>query len=523
MHACRLRSDRCVRPRGRAALGGAGLGHRRATTASSGPPRADTVRGRAGNDRLIGRAGRRPPGRRAPDATSSRQGPAQIASSPSTTARGTPCAAGPAPTSSTPTCRRVAGDCELVGQAALARPVHRPREPARDRGRARQPHRRPDDRRDVPGRAPVRRRGHERRLRDLDRRRPDVAERPPPRPDHGEPARGPARSARPTPSSPTTPPTALAHLDARDRGADDAADDQPLVRRASPGAPRPSRPRRPRRPASPSTRTGSPATTAPRAPSAAGATSRTPTASGTTGIAVVILRATAEHLDGTGRDPGHERGRRLPGRQADGRARRRLPPGNGRRRRLRLGRRGRRPSTRRRRCRDLQARNASRPALLPAPRRRTSTRAADASGSPGTTAASARAAAENSVVVSTSADGRTWTAPGRVTSGRNAFLPAIGIHPVPGGRPSPTTCSARAEASTSSSSRLGRTAAGGPPRRLSAQTMRPDWLPDTVSGRMLADYISVHYAGSRPLVVWVLASEPVGASLRQAIYATRAP
>ena len=47
------------------------------------------------------------------------------------------------------------------------------------------------------------------------------------------------------------------------------------------------------------------------------------------------------------------------------------------------------------------------------------------------------------------------------------------------------------------------------------------WLPDTKSGRMLADYISVHYAGARPLVVWVLASEPVGASLRQAIYATR--
>ena len=38
---------------------------------------------------------------------------------------------------------------------------------------------------------------------------------------------------------------------------------------------------------------------------------------------------------------------------------------------------------------------------------------------------------------------------------------------------------------------------------------------------MLGDYISVHYAGERPQVVWVLASEPVGASLRQAVYATR--
>jgi hypothetical protein len=38
---------------------------------------------------------------------------------------------------------------------------------------------------------------------------------------------------------------------------------------------------------------------------------------------------------------------------------------------------------------------------------------------------------------------------------------------------------------------------------------------------MLADYISVHYAGLRPLVVWILASEPVGVSFRQAVYATR--
>ena len=47
------------------------------------------------------------------------------------------------------------------------------------------------------------------------------------------------------------------------------------------------------------------------------------------------------------------------------------------------------------------------------------------------------------------------------------------------------------------------------------------WMPDTTSGRMLGDYISVHYARGRPLVVWVLANEPVGASFRQAVYATR--
>ncbi len=129
--------------------------------------------------------------------------------------------------------------------------------------------------------------------------------------------------------------------------------------------------------------------------------------------------------------------------------------------------------------------------------------------------------ASNSVVVSTSTDGRAWTAPSAVTSGRNAMLPAIGIHPRTGQvtiayhvvRPEGIDVE-RIE------SRLG-TRGWKPPRRLSAQTMPPPWLADTESGRMLADYISVNYAGARPLVVWVLASEPVGTSLRQAIYATR--
>jgi hypothetical protein len=38
---------------------------------------------------------------------------------------------------------------------------------------------------------------------------------------------------------------------------------------------------------------------------------------------------------------------------------------------------------------------------------------------------------------------------------------------------------------------------------------------------MLADYVSLHWTSGRPLVVWALASPPVGSSLRQAIYATR--
>jgi RTX calcium-binding nonapeptide repeat (4 copies) len=128
----------------------------------------------------------------------------------------------------------------------------------------------------------------------------------------------------------------------------------------------------------------------------------------------------------------------------------------------------------------------------------------------------------NSVVVSTSTDGRTWTEPAQITTGRNALMPAVGIHPRSGRaaflyhvvRPGNLVDVELLEVGPDLR-RVGRT------RRLSAQTMRPTWMPTTVSGRMLADYVSVHYAGGRPLAVWVLATQPVGASLRQAVYATR--
>ena len=67
----------------------------------------------------------------------------------------------------------------------------------------------------------------------------------------------------------------------------------------------------------------------------------------------------------------------------------------------------------------------------------------------------------------------------------------------------------------------GNPAAWAVPQRLSAQSMPLQWMPDTTSGRMFGDYISVHFARGRPLVVWVLASEPIAGSFRQAVYATR--
>jgi hypothetical protein len=131
----------------------------------------------------------------------------------------------------------------------------------------------------------------------------------------------------------------------------------------------------------------------------------------------------------------------------------------------------------------------------------------------------------NSVVVSSSPDGITWSPPVRVTSGRNAVLPAIGIHPASGRLALlyyvVGAAGIDAELVESRAGSPSRSADFGRPRRLSAETMQVSWLPTTTSGRMLADYVSVHYAGARPLAVWALASEPVGTTLQQAIYATR--
>jgi len=128
-------------------------------------------------------------------------------------------------------------------------------------------------------------------------------------------------------------------------------------------------------------------------------------------------------------------------------------------------------------------------------------------------------ATRNSVFVSASPDGIGWSAPTAVTSGRNALLPAIGIDAATGRVAIAYMRAATAGMDVELVESAG--AGWGVPRRLSAQTMPLPWMPNTVSGRMLGDYISVHYAGGRPLVVWVLANEPVGSSLRQAVYATR--
>jgi hypothetical protein len=128
------------------------------------------------------------------------------------------------------------------------------------------------------------------------------------------------------------------------------------------------------------------------------------------------------------------------------------------------------------------------------------------------------ACTDNDVVFSRSTDGTTWSAPTRVTFGRNVVLPTIGVEPGTGRlaiayyviQPNGID----AELVTSADG-----ARWSAPQRLNPRRMPLAWLPDTTLGRMLADYIGVSWSRGRPLVVYALASPPKQDEFRQAIYA----
>jgi hypothetical protein len=126
--------------------------------------------------------------------------------------------------------------------------------------------------------------------------------------------------------------------------------------------------------------------------------------------------------------------------------------------------------------------------------------------------------AANDVVISRSADGKTWSAPVRVTSGRNVVMPTIGVEPGTGRLAIAYYVIQRngidAELITSANGTR-----WSAPQRLNARRMPLEWMPQTTLGRMLADYIGVSWVRARPLVVLALASPPRGGKLHQAIYA----
>jgi len=144
--------------------------------------------------------------------------------------------------------------------------------------------------------------------------------------------------------------------------------------------------------------------------------------------------------------------------------------------------------------------------------------------------------AENDIVYSRSANGTKWTAVKRVpidvvSSTVDHFITGMAIDPNTAGAKTHVglayyyypvsncgnNCSLNVGFIQSSSN--GKTwsapqTLGGP--------MQLTWLPDTFSGRMVADYIAVAFGGGKAFPIFALALAPVGSLYQEAIYTTSA-
>lgn len=141
----------------------------------------------------------------------------------------------------------------------------------------------------------------------------------------------------------------------------------------------------------------------------------------------------------------------------------------------------------------------------------------------------------NGIVITRSTDGIHWTEPARVPVGgrgltTNHFLPgltargtgtkaklALAYYSAPQPTGCNYSCSAAIDAWVSLSPDGGRS--WGAPQRLTSEVVQSNWLANTGLGRMLGDYISTSWVGTRPIPVFSLASPPVRGSYRQQIFA----
>ncbi len=143
----------------------------------------------------------------------------------------------------------------------------------------------------------------------------------------------------------------------------------------------------------------------------------------------------------------------------------------------------------------------------------------------------------NDLVMSTSADGTNWSAPARipidpVTSTVDHFIPGIGVDPVTAGSTAhlgltyyyypQANCSAATCAlfvGFISSLDGGSTWSTATPI---AGPMSLSWLPSTVSGQMVGDYVATSFAGGKAYGVFAVAKQNTGSTFDEAIYTTQA-
>ncbi|MGB7585251.1 MAG: sialidase family protein [Terriglobales bacterium] len=144
----------------------------------------------------------------------------------------------------------------------------------------------------------------------------------------------------------------------------------------------------------------------------------------------------------------------------------------------------------------------------------------------------------NDLVLSTSSNGTTWTSPARlpvvpVGSAIDLFIPGLGIDPATSGasahlavttyaysntKCSTSTCQLYVGFTTSKDG--GHTWTAG---KVLAGPMSLTWLPNTFSGYMVGDYLSVAFANSQPYGVFAIAKALSGGKFNEAMYTTTAP
>jgi len=142
----------------------------------------------------------------------------------------------------------------------------------------------------------------------------------------------------------------------------------------------------------------------------------------------------------------------------------------------------------------------------------------------------------NDLVMSTSGDGTTWTTPARIaidpiTSTADHFIPGLGIDPATSGGTAhlgltyyyypQANCSAATcalYAGFISSLDGGSTWSAATPL---AGPMALTWLPNTLSGRMVADYIATSFAGGKAYGFFAAAKANSGTTFSEAIYTTQ--
>jgi hypothetical protein len=133
----------------------------------------------------------------------------------------------------------------------------------------------------------------------------------------------------------------------------------------------------------------------------------------------------------------------------------------------------------------------------------------------------------NTSVLSTSADGTTWSTPTRVPgTGFDSLVPAIAADPSTPGRLGLVTYLRTSSSCTAAACSLGVAitssrnggATWSKPRRIDARPSRYEWLASTEAGQFLGDYIGAAFAGGRFLPVFALASPPLpGGRLRESM------